>query len=189
MLHGIDPSTDADYHRNFRTLDPIQPPAFEGTRETVVPLASLVSPEVLRRSAFYRGFMVPNGYRHVTDMFLRRDGRIVGVASLLRCEDKPPFDSDEIAILKKLQCYVEYALHGVAGDRSSGDRETLRRALPLTERELDVVELVLQGCSNKAIQHKLDISLATVKTHLLRIFEKGGVSSRAALMARLLRLH
>ncbi len=189
VLHGIDPATDASYHRQFSAIDPIQPPLFEGTPETVVPLASLISAQALHQSEFYRGFMVPNGYRHVADMFLRRDGSIVAVVSLLRCRDKPAFDNVEVAVLKQLQCYIEYTLCGITGAGLSFDRENLRRALPFTERELDVVELVLQGYSNKAIQRALGISLATVKTHLLRIFDKSGVSSRAELITRLLRPH
>lgn len=189
VLRGIDPAIDEDYRCNFSTLDPIQPPDFEGTRETVVELAAVVSPRALRQSAFYRGFMMPNGYRHVIDMFLRRNGRIVGVVSLLRNQDGPAFDRHEVTVLRQLQPFVEYALNGIDGDGVAVGREIIRQSVPFTERELDVVELVLRGSPNKIIQRELGISQATVKTHLLHIFDKAGVSSRAELIARLLRRH
>ena len=53
----------------------------------------------------------------------------------------------------------------------------------LTERESDVVSLVLEGLSNKEIGAKLFISANTVKTHLRAAFEKSGCRSRFALMS------
>jgi two-component system response regulator DevR len=48
----------------------------------------------------------------------------------------------------------------------------------LSNRERDVVRLVANGLSNKAIADTLFISEETVKTHLRRIFEKLDASSR-----------
>ena len=48
----------------------------------------------------------------------------------------------------------------------------------LSARELEVLRLVGVGNSNAAIARKLFISEATVKTHLIHVFEKLGVSDR-----------
>ncbi len=48
----------------------------------------------------------------------------------------------------------------------------------LTAREVQVLTMVSQGASNKEIGRQLHISEATVKTHLIHIFEKLGVSDR-----------
>lgn len=50
----------------------------------------------------------------------------------------------------------------------------------LTSRELDVLRLVAQGHSNPEIGLRLYIGEATVKTHLLRAFQKLGVNDRTA---------
>ena len=56
---------------------------------------------------------------------------------------------------------------------------------PLTERELDVLRLIAQGCSNKEIALKLSVSELTVRTHVSNILSKLHLASRtqAALYA------
>jgi len=54
---------------------------------------------------------------------------------------------------------------------------------PLSQRELEVLELVARGATNREAAAKLFISEATVKTHLLHIYAKLGVSDRAAAVA------
>ena len=51
---------------------------------------------------------------------------------------------------------------------------------PLTERELDVLYLIANGSTNKIIGEKLFISVNTVKTHVLKIYEKLDVKNRTA---------
>jgi len=48
----------------------------------------------------------------------------------------------------------------------------------LTERELDVLRLLAQGCGNQAIAEKLFVSVTTVKTHLRNINLKLGAHNR-----------
>ena len=50
----------------------------------------------------------------------------------------------------------------------------------LSGREIEVLTLVSQGHSNKDIAKQLHISAATVKTHLIHIYGKLGVSDRTA---------
>jgi DNA-binding NarL/FixJ family response regulator len=53
----------------------------------------------------------------------------------------------------------------------------------LSRRELEILELVAGGNTNRDAAAKLLISEATVKTHLLNIYAKLGVSDRAAAVA------
>jgi DNA-binding NarL/FixJ family response regulator len=53
-----------------------------------------------------------------------------------------------------------------------------------TRRELEVLAEVARGLSNGEVGRELHISEATVKTHLVRVFEKLGVSDRTAAVTR-----
>jgi DNA-binding NarL/FixJ family response regulator len=58
---------------------------------------------------------------------------------------------------------------------------------PLTDRELELLDLLAEGLSNKLIAHRLGISEHTVKTHVASIFAKLGVSSRTEAVSQAIR--
>lgn len=49
---------------------------------------------------------------------------------------------------------------------------------PLTQRELEVLQLIEAGNSNQSIAEKLVVSIPTVKRHISNIYAKLGVESR-----------
>jgi DNA-binding NarL/FixJ family response regulator len=53
----------------------------------------------------------------------------------------------------------------------------------LTEREIEVLRLVAQGFSSKAIGRQLSIATRTVNYHLTSVFNKLGVDTRAQAVA------
>jgi len=60
------------------------------------------------------------------------------------------------------------------------------RLSELTERERDVMRLVIEGLPNKLIADQLDISVRTVEVHRARVFDKMEVKS-AVELANLMR--
>lgn len=58
----------------------------------------------------------------------------------------------------------------------------------LTARETEVLKLVAQGASNPSIASALFVSEATVKTHLLHVFDKLDVSDRTRAVTRAMEL-
>ncbi len=61
-----------------------------------------------------------------------------------------------------------------------GDAEP-RRNFGLTQREVEVIGLVTEGCSNREVASRLSITEDTVKRHLTNIFDKVGMSTRLEL--------
>jgi len=56
-------------------------------------------------------------------------------------------------------------------------------AEPLTERELQILRLLTDGLSNKDVGERLYLSPDTVKSHLVNVYRKLGVESRAHAVA------
>jgi DNA-binding NarL/FixJ family response regulator len=68
---------------------------------------------------------------------------------------------------------------------AAGDRD--RSAETLTEREVEVLQLLAFGYTNRDIAKRLYISPDTVKTHLEHIYQKLGASDRTAAVAEAFR--
>lgn len=66
-------------------------------------------------------------------------------------------------------------------ERRRGGALLARRLAELTEREREVMQLVVDGRPNKLIADALAISVRTVEVHRARVFEKMGVKSAVEL--------
>ena len=84
-------------------------------------------------------------------------------------EDRPWFPSD----------LVNAALERETGRRAASQRLTQL----LTTREREVILLVAEGLSNKAVGRRLELSEGTVKIHLHNIYQKLHVNNRTTLAA------
>jgi DNA-binding NarL/FixJ family response regulator len=75
------------------------------------------------------------------------------------------------------------------GEIASAAIETPKPARPLflTPRERQVVQFLVDGCSNDDIAARLRLRPQTVKNQLTRIYTKAGVSSRVQLAVAVLR--
>jgi len=69
---------------------------------------------------------------------------------------------------------VEYAVQ-------SGKADRLMKAVKLTRREHEVVDLIARGMSNKEIAREINIALHTVKSHVHNTLEKLALHSRLEL--------
>ncbi|WP_296062658.1 LuxR C-terminal-related transcriptional regulator [uncultured Amphritea sp.] len=177
---------EKQYEATYRKMDPLSPERFSHTDDRVVTLDSQMSPHLLKQTIYYQEFMVPNNHRYVADMFFRNNGRIIAALSMLREEEMGNYTADELKLLCKLQPFLEYSLNAVYLPHRNAERSSITDKYALTERELDVLELLLSGSSNKEIAGDLGLGLATVKTHLHHIFQKVSVQSRSELVARVL---
>lgn len=66
----------------------------------------------------------------------------------------------------------------------SKNRQILKEEYEISERELEVIELLIDGQTNHQISEKLYISVNTVKTHVKNIYKKLNVSNRLQLVNR-----
>jgi DNA-binding NarL/FixJ family response regulator len=79
------------------------------------------------------------------------------------------------------------ALKTVMINATESEYSKLIEADPLTERELEVLQLIVEGCSNAAIAERLYITVGTVKTHVRNILNKLCADDRTQAAVRALR--
>lgn len=112
-----------------------------------------------------------------TDADILRAVEAGAVGYLLK--DAPP---DELIRAVRKAAHGETALAPVVADRLLASlRNPVQR---LSARELEVLTLVADGASNREVARKIFVSEATVKSHLVHIFDKLGVDSRTAAVGR-----
>jgi DNA-binding CsgD family transcriptional regulator len=132
----------------------------------------------------YWNFLSAFGARDAAEMIFRVGGRAVAGMSLLWV-GRAGLRADR-HLGETLQAYIELNLAAHYGGSPAGSFPDKAPDLALTERELEIVRLVCQGLTNARIAQGLNIGLATVKTHLLHVFEKLNVRTRAELVSRCL---
>ena len=83
---------------------------------------------------------------------------------------------------------IERALAAMPGLARVEDADPLlanrRLVEPLTNREMDVLELLVQRLSNKEIAESLFVAPSTIQTHLTNIFQKLNAGNRREAVAR-----
>jgi len=76
---------------------------------------------------------------------------------------------EEVVLLKEVEVVKEVP---VLLSEPFAVNEEQQRQLGITKRELEILELIAQGLSNREIADKLFVSENTVKTHSSRVFDK-----------------
>ena len=93
-----------------------------------------------------------------------------------------PFSDNQL--VDRVQAALELSAQHLQADQAMHQLQD--RLAELTERERDVMRLVVEGLPNKLIADQLDISVRTVEVHRARVFDKMQVKS-AVELANLLR--
>jgi FixJ family two-component response regulator len=89
---------------------------------------------------------------------------------------------DDEALIEALQNAVRQ--HVRSRERHAADREARERYGQLSEREREVLGLIVSGLTNKEIGRALGVSPRTVETHRANLFDKLGAESLAQLIRR-----
>jgi len=191
-LFGMPEAMHRTYIARYRMLDPLHPSRCASGVHAVVTLASQLPDERRDASAYWTRFLRRHGVADVVEIWLRDDaGRTVGAFSLLRFgtgdadgnRTAGRFAPGEIDALARLQPVAEAALAPLLRARRGIHRIGCEERL--TYREEQIARLVRDGRSNKEIARDLALGQPTIKTHLMRMYRKLGVSNRTELVGAL----
>lgn len=148
----------------------------------------LVEPRVVMLTAFDTDEFLLDALRGGAVSFLLKDSppQEVVDAVLDAAADKPRFSPDVLARLVRLAAVTGPVRPG--GHEASVPEGPAGPPEGVTAREWEVGRLAAQGLTNQEIGERLFLSLATVKTHLGRLFDKLQVSNRVQLALRVIEL-
>lgn len=188
---GAGSSTLDVYVRGAFLLDPYYLAATRDKSFGVFRLGDL-APKDFRTSDYYKTWYRNCGYRDECGYLIALGPEGFVNIALGKLEARSRFSARELETLEAIRPTVDLLCqqHWVdAGRKSSGVnlRAQLHAALNafgsslLTEREAQVIKLVLHGHSTKTLAEKLSISVETVKLHRKHAYAKLEVSSQAEL--------
>lgn len=177
----------ADYEINFAHLDPLAPMHCIARQRFVACLHDELSSDSPDHLAYRQGFMQPHRIVDALEIILRSESGICVGISLIRHHRAPEFSALEQRQADALRSLGDFMLSGLLQTRLAGVEFICERFPAITPREATLMQLLLLGLSNKQICRELEMSLPTVKSHLLNIFRKTNVHSRTELISRLLR--
>lgn len=186
-LFGLAEGMHRTYLQRYCLLDPLHPSRCVQQQASVLTLAGELPETVRSKSVYWQRFLRPHHVVDVMEVLLRADDHVIGAFSLLRFAPEAPFSRTEVDSANALAPLLEVALTSRLRRESAlclsqAEPEAAERAARLTHREEQVARLVRNGLSNKQIARDLALAQPTVKTHLLRMFRKLGVSSRTELV-------
>ncbi|MGU7770812.1 response regulator transcription factor [Burkholderia sp. MR1-5-21] len=182
-LFGMPESMHRTYVARYRMLDPLHPSRCATGAGAVVTLASQLPDACRDASAYWTRFLRRHDVADVVEIWLRDADRTVGAFSLLRFGAAGRFMPGEIDALVRLQPVAEAALGPLLRARRGIHRIGCEERL--TYREEQIARLVRDGRSNKEIARDLALGPPTIKTHLMRMYRKLGVSNRTELVGAL----
>ena len=109
------------------------------------------------------------------------NGKLVGGLALTRDANALPFSNQNLLDLSALCLHISTQLIQINSQPKLANNQTPQ--IKITNRELQIAELVAQGLTNKQISKLLWITENSVKQALKRMFRKLNVSSRAQMTA------
>ena len=161
-----------------------------------------IAPDHFFRSEYYRSYYVTTRIIDEVGVFVPMSDKSVIVATIERMRGSRPFRKKEIQRYRAPEDIVCEAIIQnwrdaeplIASSQSASEAvgvlpNRVRNVVSisgrsaLTNRESEVVSLVLRGYSSIAIAGMLDISAATVKVHRKNIYSKLKISSQAELFS------
>jgi DNA-binding CsgD family transcriptional regulator len=149
--------------------------AHRGSPRVAVKLSDFLSRSELKRTLWYLEVMRSHGCAHEMKLWLPAPRGIVRGFYFNRANGGRDFEERHRSILTLLRPHL-------SAIRERWERR--RRPASLTDREVEVMQLLRQGLTNREIADRLVISTHTVRTHLENIFEKFGVHTRTAALSR-----
>jgi DNA-binding CsgD family transcriptional regulator len=145
------------------------------TALTALKLSDFLTSREQRLHPWCQEIMRPHSARHECKLWLQAPAGEVRALFFVRGDRDRDFSERDKAVLTVLRPHLSWV-------REQWQRRN--RPAGLTDREVEVLQLLRVGLTNREIASRLVISSATVRTHLEHLFEKLGAHTRTAAVTR-----
>lgn len=183
---GSDTQLFLDYQKGLYLLDPFYINAWQNPRSGLQRLAE-VAPVHFMETEYYRRYFQRNIVKDEVQFNVVLDeSRIfclsLGASTLFSEQDIGAMVLAEPWLLAMMRQRMRFELSGNESDAAPFYCEAPALAM-LTERENEVMQLMLSGCSTKEISRRLIISIETVRAHKKHLYAKLKVKTQSELFA------
>lgn len=184
LVSEVNYNIKENFSKQYENLDYSSGILFGG-KSMVYRETDIISDEERVKTDYYKRVYKPNDWHYSLQLILAYNEKFLGVVTLYRLKAKSDFKYTDIFLLEILKEHLSYRLFDeVLKANKQGDKLSVDAAVKnymLTNREGDVLKLIMQGVDNKEICDELVISNNTLKKHILNVYKKIGVSSRVQL--------
>jgi len=193
---NMDPKNLERYNSYYQFHNPITVKAQRFRR--AVRVNELVPQSELVRTEFYNDFLARDGLHYGLNLYVY-DGDInIGDMRIWRNRRRENFDSSDLEVLDLIRPHFCNSMRNAlrlsrdASQTASGrlapiesevlSIERLRSAHGLTRREAQIALEITYGKTDREIAKTIGVAFSTVRTHVNHVYDKLGVSTRAALV-------
>lgn len=160
---------------------------FTQSKAVVYRETDLIDRCIREETEIFRDWMAPMDTYFTGGASIVNKGILFGSVTLFRPKCGGDFSKRDLLILNLLNTHLSNRLiqvypSGVEKKQIADEKHGVVEKYNFTEREKEVVKLVLQGLTNMEISNTLFISESTVKKHLNNVFNKLQIKSRTQLM-------
>lgn len=181
---GSDEQLLRDYREGLYLLDPFYIANGKNRRHGLYRLDDVV-PDCFDQTEYYRRYFQRNVVVDEVQYSVALDTERTLCLSL---GSRHRYDDHTMGLLTMVKPWLLPLIRQRMHFEENPSTSKVARPLPLsdnmlTEREREVNQLMLSGCSTKAIAQRLDISIETVRTHKKHLYHKLGVNTQSELFA------
>ncbi|QLF91926.1 helix-turn-helix transcriptional regulator [Pseudomonas sp. ABC1] len=175
------------YRNGMQPFDPMRVSRMVERHECVGVLSHARGFQRADETSHYQGYLHAHGVVDTIDLMFWAGDAAFGGVGFLKTHDDPPLllAPEALGAIQRL-LEASFSAHPHV-QRLLLEQRLLRSGL--SHREKQVACLIGAGASNRDVAEAMGIGLGTVKTYVVRIFDKLGVESRTALAAYLAGRH
>jgi DNA-binding CsgD family transcriptional regulator len=192
----MDPKNLERYNSYYQFHNPITDKAQRFRR--AVRVNELVPQSELVRTEFYNDFLARDGLHYGLNLYVYDGETNIGDIRIWRNRRRENFDSSDLEVLDLIRPHFCNSMRNVLRLSRDASQTVSARVAPiesevlsierltsthgLTRREAQIALEIAYGKTDREIAKTIGVAFSTVRTHVNHVYEKLGVSTRAALV-------